>query len=137
MATPQVLDKIRKELIEAGRDNRYKLGAYEFVLNGLDFYLTKIGEKRHVSGQELANGLLYFSYKQFGLLARSVLENWGINKTDDFGFIVYNMISLGIMSKQPEDSLEHFFGVVSFDDYFNSFDNFEIDKEYIKKIKGA
>jgi uncharacterized repeat protein (TIGR04138 family) len=137
MATPQVLEKIREELIENGRDVRFSLAAYEFVLNGLEFYLTSIGEKRHVSGQELSKGLLFFSHKQFGLLAQDVLDSWGVKATDDFGYIVYNMISLGIMSKQPEDSLEHFFGVISFSEFFKAQECFEIDKEYIKRIKGA
>lgn len=137
MATPQVLEKIRKELIENARDIRFSLPGYEFVLNGLEFYLTSIGEKRHVSGQELSKGLLFFSHKQFGPLAQNVLESWGIKTTDDFGYIVYNMISLGIMSKQPEDTLEHFSGVISFSEYYKSQECFEIDKEFIKRIKGA
>ena len=51
MASTQTLDRIRRELIDSGKDTRYKTGAYEFVLNGLDFYLTQIGEKRHVNGR--------------------------------------------------------------------------------------
>ena len=74
MASTQNLEKIRLEIIEQGRDLRYKIGAYDFVLNGLEFYLAKIGEKRHVTGQELAIGLMSFAQKQFGPLAQEVLE---------------------------------------------------------------
>ena len=45
MASPQVLNRIRTEIIDTQIDTRYHLGAYEFVLNGLDFYLTRIGER--------------------------------------------------------------------------------------------
>ena len=138
MSVPaHIVEKIRDEIIESGIDDRYKTGAYEFVLNGLDFYISKIGEKRHVSGQELSMGLLAFSHKQHGLMAKSVLANWGIRTTDDFGYIVYNMINIGLMSKQPNDALDDFFDVMDVDSFFDSVDCFEIDKNFIKKIKGA
>ena len=137
MSTLQVMDRIRQEIIDSGKDSRYHISAYDFVLNGLEFYLTSLGEKRHVSGQELAKGLLLFAYKQFGLMAVDVLDFWGIKVTDDFGYIVYNMIEIGVMSRQPDDSVEHFFNVVNFDEFFKLQHYFDIDKDFIKKIKGA
>jgi len=137
MASNQVLEKIRQEIIENGRDTRYKVGAYLFILSGLEFHCTRLGEKRHVHGRELSLALLSFAHKQFGPLARSVFSYWGINTTDDFGHIVYNLIVIGVMSKQPEDKIEDFFAVVALDRYFAEQDSFEVDKEYIKKIKGA
>jgi uncharacterized repeat protein (TIGR04138 family) len=130
------MKKIEDEIV-AEKDTRYKIQAYSFVLSGLEFYLSSLGEKRHVSGQELSKGLLLFSLKQFGLMAQDVLKNWGITKTDDFGYIVYNMIEIGVMSRQPDDAVEHFFDVVDFDTFFMIQNYFEIDKDFIKKIKGA
>jgi len=135
--SPQIIDKVRNEIIEGGLDDRYKINAYEFVLNGLDFYISKIGEKRHVTGQELSIGLLSFAHKQFGLMARSVLNNWGIEATDDFGYIVYNMIRVGLMSRQPDDSLDDFFDVMDTNSFFDSVDCFNMDKSFIKRVKGA
>ena len=137
MAQNQILEKIRTVLFEERGDTRYKLDAYIFVLNGLEFYLTLIGEKRHVTGQEFSRGLLTFAHKQFGPLARSVFRHWGINATDDLGNIVYNLISISIMSKQPEDAPEDFSSVVDLDDFFARQDDFEIDGNFIKSIKGA
>jgi uncharacterized repeat protein (TIGR04138 family) len=137
MATSQVLERIRRELIDSGRDTRYRLGSYEFILNGMEFYLTSIGEKRHVTGQELSKGLLLFAQKQFGPLAHTVLYFWGINTTEDFGNIVYNMIDIGIMSKQPDDSIEHFHDVVDIQQFFDLQDSYIIDKDSIKRLKGA
>ena len=136
MTTPQVMKKIQNEIV-AEKDTRYKIQAYSFVLSGLEFYLSSLGEKRHVSGQELSKGLLLFALKQFGLMARDVLRNWGITKTDDFGYMVYNMIEIGVMSRQPDDAVEHFFDVVDFDACFNVQRYVEIDKDFIKKTKGA
>jgi uncharacterized repeat protein (TIGR04138 family) len=137
MASTQSLNRIREDIIESGKDSRFKIGGYDFVLNGLEFYLAKIGEKRHVSGRELSLGLLNFAQKQFGPMAEKVLEYWGVRKTDDFGNMVYNMISIGLMSKRPEDKIEDFFSEIYFNDYFETEDDFEIDREFIKKIKGA
>lgn len=137
MASTQSLNRIRKDVIDSGKDNRYKIGGYDFVLNGLEFYLAKIGEKRHVSGRELSIGLLDFAQKQFGPMAQKVLEYWGIKKTDDFGKMVYNMISIGLMSKRAEDKIQDFYSIISFKEYFENQDDFEIDHEFIKKIKGA
>lgn len=137
MASTQTLDRIRRELIDSGKDIRYKIGAYEFLLNGLDFYLTQLGEKRHVNGAELSMALLNFAFKQYGLMSHDVLNYWGIKKTDDLGNIVFNMISIGLMSKQPEDKIEDFFDVVDINGFFKDKQYFEIDKNYIKSTKGA
>ena len=137
MATHELLERIQAELIVSGKDPRYRLGGYEFILNGMEFYLTSLGEKRHVSGQELTQGLLLFAQKQFGPTAHSVLRYWGIEKSDDFGNIVYNLIGLGIMSKQNEDSIDHFHNIVDFRTFFEKQTVFKIDKETIKRVKGA
>jgi uncharacterized repeat protein (TIGR04138 family) len=103
----------------------------------LDFYLTTIGEKRHVTGKELSVGLLNFAFKQFGVMSLSVLNYWGIKVTGDFGSIVFNMIEIGLMSKQPEDSVEDFRTVEEMGSFFDKQTFYEIDKTFIKKIKGA
>ena len=137
MAAHQLLDRIRTELLDNGRDTRYRLGAYEYVLNGMEFYLASLGEKRHVTGQELTMGLLLFAVKQFGLLAERVLHYWGVDRSDDLGYIVYNLIDIGIMSKQPDDSIEHFYNIVDFSSFFEKQDYYRVDKELVKRIKGA
>lgn len=137
MMTPQALDKIRTEIILSGRDTRYSLEAYGFVLRGLNFYHTKSGEKRHFTGQELAKGLIEFAFKQFGLLTQAVLQNWGIQKTDDLGYIVYNLIDIHLIRKQESDSLEDFFNVFDIQEYLDKQDCYQIDTAYIKSIKGA
>ncbi len=133
----QILDRIRKEIIDSGRDTRYKPGAYAFVLNGLEFYLAKLGEKRHVTGQELSKGLAEFAHKQFGPLAWDVLSGWGIQATDDFGYLVYNLIDIGLLSKRESDSINDFAKVFDLKAYFSGRDPFIIDPKTIAGIRGA
>jgi len=130
-------DKIREKVIEGGLDTRYKVGAYEFVMGGLDFCTAKIGENRHVTGPELSKALLMLAHRQFGPMAKSVLNHWGIKKTDDFGCIVYNMIRVRILDKRPADSLDDFNDIIDIDALFNVIEYFQIDKEYIRKLKGV
>ena len=137
MVTPQVLEKIRKEIILSGRDNRYKLKGYSFILQGLNFYYTKTGEKRHFTGNELAKGFIEFAHKQFGPLAYDVLKSWGIHTTNDLGHIVYNLIEIKLISKNEKDAHEDFFNVINIKEYLNKKDNYRIDKTHIKSIKGA
>ena len=118
------------ELVEdiCDRDKRYKPDAYEFVLQGLNFtqnkfkrlapYNAKDFTAGHVSGRELACGLRDFAINQYGALARSVLSHWGINQTQDFGNIVFNMIEKKLLSKTEQDCLADFNAVYDFNAAF-------------------
>lgn len=107
----------------------YSPRAYDFVREGLAHTVALVhGEKaakqksqddsRHVTGQQLCFGLKDFAVKQYGLLARTVLDRWGVRQTSDFGKIVFAMIDGGLMRKTDDDSFEDFEGVYDFDDAF-------------------
>ena len=99
----------------------YPQEAFEFVQRGLSYTVQKVHREqtdpeasRHVSGQQLCEGLRDFAFRQWGMLARIVLERWGINATVDFGRIVFTLIEAGQMQKTPDDSLEDFRDVYDF-----------------------
>jgi uncharacterized repeat protein (TIGR04138 family) len=133
----ELSDRIRTEIIDSSLDSRYKADAYEFVMGGLEFCTTKVGERRHVTGPELSKAILLLAYRQFGPMARSVLRHWGIKTTDDLGCIVYNMIRVGILDKRPDDSLDDFCNVIDIDALFDALDYFQVDKEHIRKAKAG
>ena len=109
----QTLEKILK------RDNRYRREAYLFVREALDF-TQKIAaqnnkdEVRHVTGQELLDGIRQFALQQFGPMAMLVLHEWGVTKCEDFGEIVFNMVDSGILAKTDKDSRVDFRGGYDF-----------------------
>ncbi len=74
---------------------------------------------RHISGRELCWGLRDYALHRWGLLARVVLENWNIRKTEDFGHIVFGFIALDMMRKQEHDRLDDFHDVYKFDEAFD------------------
>lgn len=89
-------------------DKRYKAEAYNFVMEALAFTLRKIARPRHVSGQELLEGIREYALQQFGLLTRTVLQHWGVRCTEDFGEIVFNMVETGLLGKTTQDSRDDF-----------------------------
>lgn len=93
------------------KDPRYKPDSYEFVMQALFFTQKQLKRHGHISGQELLSGIKDFSIEQFGPLAHTVLEHWGIKSTDDFGHIVFNMVENGFLKKTDDDNLEDFKGV--------------------------
>jgi len=90
------------------RDGKYNERAYVFVLAALEYAQTKLPARRHLSGGELAWACRDFALEQFGMLANSVLTHWGICTTEDFGQIVFMLIDVGLLARQPSDRLEDF-----------------------------
>lgn len=108
--------------------DRYKPGAFSLVQEGLRHTVERLaqeedrspGESRHVTGQELCLGLRDYAIGEFGLLARAVLENLGVRRTEDFGRIVFILVEAGLMRKTDEDSIDDFTCVYDFDEAFGS-----------------
>lgn len=100
------------------REGQYSLEAYDFVLRGLDRILKSLPELRHVSGQELVDGIESFAKEEFGPMAKHVLNTWGISRTDDFGAIVFELVEQGVLRKTEEDSLDDFSDRFDFSEVF-------------------
>lgn len=114
------------------QDPRYKLEAYQFVRDALAFAQDELGmgsgtatddsdelpPEAHLTGQQLCEAIRQLAVQQFGLMAKIVLNKWGIHTTGDFGNIVYNLIQVGMMRKSATDRQEDFDGVYDFEDAF-------------------
>lgn len=103
------------------RHPRYKVDAYEFMMQALWFTQEKLKRNGHVSAKELAYGAKEYGLDLYGPMTRAVFEHWGIRTTGDFGEIVFDMIDSGIMSKSDNDTKEDFRGVYDFDQAFDIF----------------
>jgi len=100
------------------KDTRYQREAYQFVFEALTYTVKQIGEKRHVSGAELLEGIRKFGIVQFGPLVKMVFNKWGVYKTRDFGEIVFTLVENGLMGKTDEDSRTDFDNIYDFDEVF-------------------
>lgn len=110
------------ELILAS-DTRFHRDAYTFMREALDFTQKLIGKEnqgkvRHVTGQELLDGIRQYALSQFGPMAITVFEEWGIRNCHDFGDIVFNMVEFGLLAKTEKDSREDFRNGYDFTEVF-------------------
>jgi uncharacterized repeat protein (TIGR04138 family) len=94
-------------------DPRYNREGYLFLQDALDFTMKsrkkqKTELSRHVTGQELLEGIRQYALKEFGPMVTTVFEAWGIRRCEDFGEMVFNLIRVGIFGKTDSDTLDDF-----------------------------
>ncbi len=111
----EYLAKVR-EIVR--KDPRYTPDAYLFVHEALDFTVRKLEKPRHVSGQELLEGIRGFATDQFSALAPMVFRAWGIRRSEDFGEIVFNLVESGLMGKTENDTRDDFKNGYDFEEAF-------------------
>jgi uncharacterized repeat protein (TIGR04138 family) len=104
-------------------DDRYDEHAYFFVREALDFTIKLLskplqGPGRHVSGSELLEGIRQYALQEFGPMAKTVLNRWGVNRCEDFGNMVFNLVEKGVLGKTDQDRKEDFAGGYEFDAAF-------------------
>jgi uncharacterized repeat protein (TIGR04138 family) len=107
-----IMERLRK------RHPAYNETAYLFILAALHYTIERVGEARHISGRELAEGCRDLAIERFGLMARSVLEFWGIRSTRDLGEIVFALVECGVLVKQDGDCVDEFCDVFNFSEAF-------------------
>lgn len=100
------------------RDSRYSAQAYSFVRDGLDYTVRRLDKPRHVSGIELLDGIREFALAEFGPMTKTLLNRWGIQRTEDIGEIVFNMVETGLLGKTEQDSRADFSNGYDFETAF-------------------
>jgi uncharacterized repeat protein (TIGR04138 family) len=122
----------------ARRDPRYAYEAYEFIFQALEHTQKMLGRvaeptradaptENHVSGRELLAGVTDLAKQEFGRMARVVFHLWGIDRTDDVGEIVFNLIEANLLSRTDRDQRSDFHNLFDLDDVL--LNNFEIRLE--------
>jgi uncharacterized repeat protein (TIGR04138 family) len=102
------------------REDRFHEHAYLFVLAALEFQQSRLPERRHINGRELSSAVRDLAIERFGVMARLVLEHWGVTATNDVGDIVFTMVELGLLMSQPSDTRSDFADVFAFDTAFEA-----------------
>ena len=87
--------------------------------------------QRHVTGQELLEGVREYALEQFGPMAHTVLTSWGLERCEDFGEIVFNLIEYGVFSKNEDDTKEDFTAIYDFEEAFLK--PFQPDRRRLKR----
>lgn len=106
VAFEEVLEQI------LAKDKRFPRDAYLFVREALDYTQKNIGKAgkgvKHVSGQQLLGGIRDYGLQQFGPMAMTVFEEWGIRSCKDFGEMVFVMVEHSIFAKTENDTRADF-----------------------------
>jgi uncharacterized repeat protein (TIGR04138 family) len=100
------------------KELRFKPDAYEFIMQALGFTQKQCKKTGHLTGQEVALGVRDFAIQQFGPMAKTVLNHWGIRTTADIGTLVFIMIENKLLSKQESDAIDDFSNVYDFESAF-------------------
>lgn len=106
-------------------DTRYPKEAYVFLRLALNHAIKAFnkpdkGPARHITGQELLEGIRQYALQEFGPITKTVLAAWGIHRTEDFGEIVFNLVDHGVLGKTEQDKREDFAHGYNFDDAFKT-----------------
>ncbi len=101
-------ERIQKIDAVLERDTRYRAEAYSFVLEALSYTIRQSGQEGHVTAAELMAGIRNYALDQFGALAKTVFNHWGITRSSQFGDLVFNLIEVGLLGRRPEDRREDF-----------------------------
>jgi uncharacterized repeat protein (TIGR04138 family) len=107
-------------------DQRYTREAYFFVREALDHTQQMVHKThrsgreaadRHVTGQQLLEGIRQYALDTFGPMALFLLREFGVHACADFGDIVFNLVEhgQGMFGKTEQDSREDFKAGYDFD----------------------
>ncbi len=114
-----------EEAIEllSDRKTRYPPDAYRFLRESLDFTVKLLekpvsGQGRHVTGQELLEGIRQYALQEYGVMAHRVLRHWNIQRTEDVGEMVFQLVELGVLGRTENDRIEDFAGGYDFEQAF-------------------
>lgn len=106
------------------QDGRYSPEAFRFLFESLETAVQLAGKEdaqgseRHVSGQELVEGMRHYARRVFGPLAARVWRSWGVHEVLDWGRIVFLLVDAGMLNSQPSDTLDDFREEFDFDEFF-------------------
>ena len=101
------------------QDLRYKRDAYDFVMEALTYTQKRFSRPKHVTGEELLQGIRELLLERYGPLTMMVLRHWGIKRTEDIGNIVFNLVDNKVLSKTEDDRIEHFRNAYNFEEVFD------------------
>ncbi|MEO8495854.1 MAG: Minf_1886 family protein [Planctomycetota bacterium] len=137
MTSTDMSQAMRRLAEIARKDGRYSVDAYIFLQQSLAYAQFELGMGRprpfgmeddddpdepppeaHLTGQQLCEAIRQFAAELYGLMAKVVLNSWGVKTTGDFGEIVYKLIELGEMTKSETDSREDFDDIYDFQEAF-------------------
>ncbi len=104
-------------------EKRFEREAYFFIKEALD-YTTELlakntgGKSKHVTAAQLLYGFRDHALEEFGPMAATLFQEWGIRSCTDVGDIVFHLINETVFGKQDNDRREDFSEIFDFESTF-------------------
>jgi uncharacterized repeat protein (TIGR04138 family) len=90
------------------QDARYPIEAYAFVRDAILLGHRPARDDEHFHARQLLERLVDLARREFGRLALMVFRAWNIHSPYDVGQIVANLMAVGLMMADPEDTQADF-----------------------------
>lgn len=106
------------------KDGRYAPEAFRFLFEALPHAVRLAGKEKaegtskHVTGQEVLEGMRVHAEQLFGPLAGAVWRSWGVRETLDWGRVVFLLVDHGLLNRQESDRVEDFGAGFDYDEVF-------------------
>jgi len=121
-----ILERVIEDPIRniALKDGRYSPEAFRFLFEALTQAMIMAGKERaegverHVTGQEVLEGMRAHASDLFGPLAAQVWRSWGVTEAIDWGHIVFLLVEARLLNRQDTDTIEDFRDGFDFDEIF-------------------
>jgi len=104
-------------------DRRYHPESYLFLRDSLEATIKRRKKAKkeaggHVGASELLEGFRIHAINEFGPMAMTVLDYWGVRSCEDIGQMVFNLVNAGVFGKTEEDTEASFAGGFDFEAAF-------------------
>ncbi len=94
-------------------DARFHPDAYAFLRDALEFTVKRRKKSRkeaadHVSAGELLEGFRLHALNEYGPMAITVLDYWGVRCCENVGEMVFHLVKSSVFGKTEEDTIDRF-----------------------------
>jgi uncharacterized repeat protein (TIGR04138 family) len=97
------------------KNPEYPPDAYEFINLAVSYTSEKLGRyrekdagKRHMSAEELLEGIVEYALREFGPMAEAVMKSWNLDSPGAIGKIVFYMIEGKLLRASENDTISDF-----------------------------
>jgi len=100
--------------LAVAKDARFRAEGYQFLRESLEATIKRRAKGKqqpassHVTAAELLEGFRRQALKDFGPMAPTVLEYWGITSCRDVGAMVFHLVEAGAFGRTEDDTMEGF-----------------------------
>ncbi len=99
------------------KDPRYNARAYALLMDVINYLVDEL-EAKHIDAEFILDEFRERTLDQYGPLSYTVLTEWGVERCEDIGEMMFNLVESKRVNKDQSDSPEAFVGRYDFKEAF-------------------